>query len=373
MVDLIREGKEKQTKVGSHHTPTFFFQYSGSVLERRGPTWRGEERDWDSGIYQGLDGKRARRVNEGVRGQALDDVAAMGQSHLWDGPDASRRVWRAGRNVLLLARAARAASLDAVPCNPGRGGGGCHLGGLERATAFGWQGPLALWCSGAVLTLQWPRCVTLEPREMMALRDQGWSIPCSTPTWIKGPRRQDPNGHHDKKREEKEKKVDLRLTAPTAVLQGSPPGRGVFRMSLRASQVGKPRRQLSTSGPESDIAAGALTLLFTQPTKQCNPQTKPAWGPVFHRPSGSFPASTDPPSPGAPEQNRHRKPWSVWIQGPEERFWIPCPDERRQGVPWPSALLALWRPSKHFVALKIVNKGSGANNKTTQHPHLTKG
>lgn len=81
------------------------------------------------------------------------------------------------------------------------------------------------------------------------------------------------------KKRRKRKKVDLRLTAPTAVLQGSPPGRGVFRMSLRASQVGKPRRQLSTSGPESDIAAGALTLLFTQPTKQCNPQTKPAWGP----------------------------------------------------------------------------------------------
>lgn len=117
-------------------------------------------------------------------------------------------------------------------------------------------------------------------------------------------------------------------------------------MSLRASQVGKPRRQLSTSGPESDVAAGALTLLFTLPTKQCNPQTKPAWRTLFHRPSGSFPASTDPP-PGAPEQNRHRLPWSVWIQGPEERFWIPCPDERRQGVPWPSALLALWRPSKH--------------------------
>lgn len=209
MVDLIREGKERQTKVGSHHTPTFFF----NIRDR---SWRGEgqpgeengERDWDSGIYQGLDGKRARRVNEGVRGQALDAVAAMGQSHLWDGPDASRRVWSAGRNVLLLARAARAASLDAVPCEPWS---------RWRRVPFGRPGAshrlwLARPCGAAVQQCSAdspvPRCVTLEPREMMALRDRGWSIPCSTPTWIKGPHRQDPNGHHDKKREEKEKKVD---------------------------------------------------------------------------------------------------------------------------------------------------------------------
>lgn len=148
---LDKRGQGETNKGWFTHHTNFFFQYSGSVLERRGPTWRGKERDWDSGIYQGLDGKRARRVNEGVRGQALDAVAAMGQSHLWDGPDASRRVWSAGRNVLLLARGCKSCKF------------GCRalrtLVEVEEGAIWAaWSEPpplagKALWCSGAVLTL----------------------------------------------------------------------------------------------------------------------------------------------------------------------------------------------------------------------------
>jgi hypothetical protein len=80
-------------------------------------------------------------------------VAAMGQSHLWDGPDASRRVWRAGRNVLLLAKLQ---VRDAVPCEPwsrwrrvpfGRPGASHRLW-LARPC-----GAAVVQCCGAVLTL----------------------------------------------------------------------------------------------------------------------------------------------------------------------------------------------------------------------------
>jgi hypothetical protein len=46
-VDLIREGKETNKGWFAHHTPGFF------PFNIRDPSWRGEERDWDSGIYQG--------------------------------------------------------------------------------------------------------------------------------------------------------------------------------------------------------------------------------------------------------------------------------------------------------------------------------
>jgi hypothetical protein len=250
-----------------------------------------------------------------------------------------------------------------------------------------------LWCSADSL----PRCVTLEPREMIWLiddgtglpgRDRGRSIPCSTPTWIKGvptvPAAKTQTATTTKKDGKKEKRkkersvVDLseadrsRCRAPRAP---SPLGRGVFRMSLRASQVGKPRRQLSTSSPESAIAARALTLLFTLPPKHCNPQTKPPRDPLPQAewkflqfpqtPPPGLPIKTAIVCPGRYGYRARKRDSGFHALTNAGRGCLDCLPSSRCGDSV--------RPPKHFVALKIVNKGSGANNKTTSIPSITKG
>lgn len=101
------------------------------------------------------------------------------------------------------------------------------------------------------------------------------------------------------KKRRKRKKSRSRLTAPTAVRQGSPPGRGVFRMSLRASQVGKPRRQLSTSGPESAITARALTFVIYSTNKTMQSSNKARLGDPLPQAEWKF-SSFHRPSPRAP-------------------------------------------------------------------------